>query len=140
MEFSNVSAHIKKVFPGVSGEVIYFLQYRVDMDVRTDVEVQFEKLLIGESEVAINSVSIGNKLLNTNLGEHLSETAENVKLKGTHPVYQKNRNDSTMIQLGKPEKITLAYKIEGEIHKLKISEVLEEPNEYRPAAHPGQRD
>lgn len=140
VEFKNVSAHIQKVFPGVSGEVIYFLQYRVEMDVLTDEEVQFNHLTIGETEVPIHSVKVGNKILNTNIGEHISESAENVTLQGSYQVYHKDRNDSTVADLGKPEEIKLQYTTGGEMHSLEIHEIQFEPNEYRPAANPGQRE
>lgn len=140
VEFKKVSAHIQKVFPGVSGEVIYFLQYRVELDVQTDEEVQFNNLIIGETEVPVHSVKVGNKILNTNLGEHLSQSAENVTLQGSHQVYHKDRNDSTVTNLAKPENIFLKYTARGEMHSFEISDIQIEPNEYRPAANPGQRE
>lgn len=140
VEFKNVSAHIQKVFPGVSGEVIYFLQYRVEMDVQTEEEVQFNHLTIGETEVPIHSVKVGNTILNTNLDEHLSQSAENVTLQGSHQVHHKDREDSTVADLGQPEEIKLQYTTGGETHNLDIPDIQFEPNEYRPAANPGQRE
>lgn len=140
VKFLKVKAFVQKSYPGVSGEVHYFVQYRVELDVETNQEVQFKHLVIGETEIPVNSVSVGMTLLNTDRGEHLKQDTQGVRLKASHPVYHKETAPSINSVLEEPETITLVYLIDGEEKQYEITTIEVEPNEYRPSVNPGGRE
>ncbi len=140
VNFLKVKAFVQKSYPGVSGEIHYFIQYRVELDVETYQEIQFTHLMIRETKIPVQSVSVGTTLLNTDRGEHLKQNTAGVRLKASHAVYHKETAPSLSAVLEEPETVTLIYLVDGEEQQYQITTIEIEPNEYRPSVNPGGRE
>lgn len=135
---TDLECYTKKVFPGVSGEIVYFVQYRVEFNLKTNTAVRFERLVTGGQEVPIQSVKQGSKIVNTHLGKHLDSDTDNVQINATLPMRQADIEKSDSENLIEPGQLTLVYQVNGEERTVTISDITNEPNEYRPAAPRGQ--
>lgn len=133
-------ATVQKVFPGVSGTVHYFIEYEAEFDIETDVEIEFLHFLIGETEIPVNTVSVGTKLLNTDQGEHLKNDTKGVRLKASRPVHHTEKEAAIAAVLVSPEKLILVFKAGKDTLHHEIPEIVEAPNEYRPAAPAGNQN
>lgn len=130
VELINAKAYVQKAFPGVSGEVWYFVNYRIEFDLETEVPVQFAKIQADDLEIVVNSVQVGNSLLQS--AEKLHSDTSGVKVHGTFPVKLTEHRSKGEAAPGVPEKLTLYFEAEGKIYGREISNIIAEPNEYRP--------
>jgi len=135
---TDLKCYTKKVFPGVSGEIVYFVQYRVEFNLKTNTPVHFKHIVAGGQELPVQSVKHGNKIVNTNLGKHIGSNADNVQLNATLPLRQGDIEKTGSGDLIKPAQLTLVYQVNNEERTVIIEDITNEPNEYRPAAPRGQ--
>lgn len=131
-------ASVQKVFPGVSGEVRHFIQYTAAFDLETQTEIEFLHLQISETKVPVNSVSVGTKLLNTDLGEHLKQDTRGVILKAGVPVRHTEKPVDQSVILESPEKIVVVLTAGKDTLHFETTNINFEPNEYRPSAPSGR--
>lgn len=133
VRLKNVRGYVQKAFPGVSGEVWYFLNYRVEFDLETSVPVQFISVEADSIKMDVKSVMVGNRLVNTHLDEQLSTDTSQVKISVTHQVYHSDENQKKPRgSASPPEKLILNYKAGGKEFATEVSEITVEPNQFRP--------
>jgi len=133
VQLINAQAFVQKAFPGVSGEVWYFLNYRVEFNIKTKTPVHFSKLVADEQEITVQSVKLGNRLLNPNLGDYISSDTTDVQVHATFPVVHRDTpNKDSQGTPGIPEKLTLHFESGGKSFSHQITSITAEPTEYRP--------
>lgn len=133
-ELTNLRCYTQKVFPGVSGEIVHFVQYRIEFDLKTNTAVDFRHLQVGGRELPIQSVRSGNKIINTHLGEYLESDADNVTLSATLPMRQSDIVQTESEELIHPGKVSLVYTTNDNQHAAVIENIVNEPDQFRPAA------
>lgn len=133
-QLSNTVGFVKKVYPGVSGAVQYFVQYRIEFDLKTQGEVQFQYVIVNGDTLPVSSVRVGNKIINTSRGEHLSEDAKDVRIAATKPV--KHMGTDIEIHSRSTQKMVLFYTTKEGTHQKVIEDIRHEENEYRPSVGP----
>lgn len=133
VRLKNVRGYVQKAFPGVSGEVWYFLNYRVEFDLETSIPVQFISVEADSITMDVKSVMVGNTLVNTHLDEQLSTDTSQVKISVTHQVYHSDENQKKPRgSATPPEKLIVHYKAGGKEFSTEIYEITVEPTEFRP--------
>jgi len=133
VQLVNTRAFVQKAFPGVSGEVWYFLNYRVEFDIKTKSPVHFSRLTADEQEITVQMVQIGSRILNPNLGDYISNDTTDVRVHAVFPVFLvEHRSKGKEGAPGIPEKLTLHFESEGKSFSHQITSITAEPNEYRP--------
>lgn len=137
---SNTSATVQKIFPGVSGPVIYFARFQVRCAVDTKVPVDFKALKIGSDSLIISKVMEGSRILNTTRGERLEKSSGNVLLEASKIVREEDVGSSHIAALLNAQTVTLIYQVDGAYKTHPVKEVEYLRDEYRPAAAPSQRE
>lgn len=126
----NAEAFVQKAYPGVSGEVWYFVNYRIEFDLETNVPVRFTQIKADDLNVNVQSVQIDNKILKSD--ELLDQDTSRVRVFATFPVLQAEYASTDKFAPGLPKKLILYLEAEGNAIEREISRIHAEPNEYRP--------
>lgn len=133
VRLKKVRGFVQKAFPGVSGEVWYFLNYRVEFDLETSVPVEFISVSADSVDLAIKSIMVGNRLMNNHLNEQLSTDTNQVKISVTHQVYHSDeKQERPRGAATPPNKLILKYKVGEKEFTAEVSDITVEPTEYRP--------
>ena len=134
-ELIDAKGYVKKDYPGVYGEVRYFARYRVEFDLKTSVEVQFQYIVVNGDTLPVNSVRVGNKIINTASGEHLSENADDVRVVASKPVKQSSSEVNS--HAGDLNEIVIHYTTKNGSFQEVVKDIHQEASQYRPSVGPG---
>ncbi len=133
VRLKNVRGFVQKAFPGVSGDVWYFLNYRLEFDLETSVPVEFISISADSIDMAVKSVMVGNRLVNTHLNEQLASDTSQVKISVTHQIYHTDGKQERLRGTATPpKKLILKYKAGGEEFTTEVYDITVEPTEFRP--------
>lgn len=139
-ELNNAVGFVKKVYPGVSGDVRYFDQYRVEFDLKTSGEVQFNSLVVHGDTLRVSAVRVGNKIINTSTGEHLSASTQNVRIHASKPV--KQQPNDLKAHSGDTQQMVVSYTFKNKTYQYAVDDIRAESDEHRPGVgpSPGNRE